>query len=989
MVKKKMFKRTLSIVLALAMIVAGVPAAMADETSDADTSTQTTSNEDIDIDLDDTESTSSSDTTSYTDYREKYAEADRPAVADDEGYIYGGNQTEFKAGDGAEVSVKTIDGQEALEWSNQEGTVSFEVKVPKTGVYNIKTLYLILEGGATGVEFDLKIDGVTPYETASRITLDKRWVNETEIQQDYHGNDIRPGQVEEVCWQEKYLADIDGLYSDPLWFYLEKGKHTISLTSTKAKFAIASMKLYQYQEPEAYQAPTEDELSANKDADIIKLEGEEADYKTDRVLYPTSDKDSYLTSPSDPNKTKYNTIGSANWTQATQAITWKVNVETSGYYKLGIRARQDQMRGFYSNRRILIDGVVPNEESDQVKFYYDTEWVVTTPEDSDGNPIYYYLEAGEHELTMEAVPGEIGEVMSELDDIVYDITSYYRRVRQITGPDPDEYNNYMIDVAIPSIIPDFTKIAQALRDKKAYIEGLTGTAGTEAVTLEKMALVLDQCISRPDNIPSLLSQIKDNITAVSSWVREYRGQPLEVDMIELVPAGKDFTSADKTFFAGLKFGFDAFVGSFFSDYNSLSEDSEDSLTIWVSLGRDQAQVVNQMVDSDFNPNSDTKVSINLVQGGVVEATLAGKGPDAVLFLGGDFPIQLAARGVLTDLTTFDDYDEVMTRFQSNASTLYKYNGGVYGIPVSQLVPMLFYRTDILAEQGINPERDLQTWDQLISVLPQLQRNYMEVGLILPIAQNLGNGVTTVATTTECGNTFASLLLQQGLNYYTEDETQTTFDTQEAVTAFETWTKFYTTYSFDQTYDAFTRFRTGDMPILIKEYNFFNQLTVAAPEIKGCWNFMQIPGTEQEDGTISHASNSSGTCAVIFKKCENQEAAWDFLKWFTSTESQVEYANDIEAIMGTMGRFDTANLEALEGESWSASEVEKIKSQFDEQVEIPVIPASYAVTRNVMNAFRETVNNSANPRDTLMWYNKDINAEITRKLEDLEMYTYNE
>ena len=58
-----------------------------------------------------------------------------------------------------------------------------------------------------------------------------------------------------------------------------------------------------------------------------------------------------------------------------------------------------------------------------------------------------------------------------------------------------------------------------------------------------------------------------------------------------------------------------------------------------------------------------------------------------------------------------------------------------------------------------------------------------------------------------------LLLQQGLNYYNEEQTKTTFDTQEAVNAFDTWTKFYTTYSFQQTYDAFTRFRTGDMPVV--------------------------------------------------------------------------------------------------------------------------------------------------------------------------------
>ena len=63
-------------------------------------------------------------------------------------------------------------------------------------------------------------------------------------------------------------------------------------------------------------------------------------------------------------------------------------------------------------------------------------------------------------------------------------------------------------------------------------------------------------------------------------------------------------------------------------------------------------------------------------------------------------------------------------------------------------------------------------------------------------------------------------------------------------------------------------------------------------------------------------------------------------------------------------------------------MEKLQAQFATQKEIPVIPASYAVTRNIMNAFRETVNNAENPRDTLMWYNKDINSEIKRKIDDL-------
>lgn len=978
--KHRLLTRVLAFSLAVGMLASLGATAYADDENTAVTSTALDSTESIIED----ESADAANSMSYTDYRSQYKDAERPEVGEDEGYIYDGEkQPQYTAGGEADITVEEVDGRTALKWSNQIGNVSFPVKVDKSGVYAIKVSYEILQGGTDGVEFDLKIDGKTPYATASRITLNKRWVNEDEIKKDATGNDIRPGQVEEVCWQETFFRDVDGLYADALWFYFEAGEHTVEIESTKAQFAIESIKLAQEEGTEAYAAPTDSDLDANKDAKTITIQGEDAIYKSDRTLYPTNDRNSSITQPSDPTKTKYNTIGSGNWSKSTQAITWEFDVDTAGYYKLGIRGRQDQMRGFYSNRRLYIDGKVPNTESEQIKFYYSSDWQVTTPQDADGNDMYYYLEAGTHTMTLEAVPGEIGDIMAELDDLVYDITSYYRRIRQITGPDPDEYNDYQIDKAIPEIIDEFKYFSDELKAKKKEIEDLSGTGGSEAVTLEKMAIVLDNCVDRPINIPSNLSQIKDNITSVSSWMREYRGQPLEIDMMEWIPASGSFTSVDEGFFDSLSFSFKSFIGSFFEDYNSLSTETEDSLVCWVSLGRDQAQIVNQLVESDFNPNSDTKITVNLVQGGIVEATLAGKGPDIALFIGGDFPIQLAARDVLTDLSTFDDYDEVTERFQKNAMTLYQYNGGTYGLPVSQTIPMMFYRSDILAEYGINAEKDIQTWDDLIEILPVLQRNYMEVGLVLPITQNTSaNGTAVVSTTVEAGNTFALLMLQQGLNYYNDEQTQTTFDDQRAIEAFNTWTKFYTTYSFDQQYDGFTRFRTGDMPLLIQPYTFYNQVTVSAPEIKGCWGMTQVPGTLQEDGTISRAANSQGTGAIVFKKAANQQAAWEFIKWFTEKETQVTYGNDIEALMGTMGRFDTANVEALKELSWSTIDMQKLQAQFAEQVEIPVIPASYAVTRNIMNAFRETVNQAENPRDTLMWYNKDINNEIQRKLDDL-------
>lgn len=972
--KTDKLKRISALALSLALTFTMIPAAWAQETDFAAASSGTS------------ETGSWEERNSmltYGEYLEQHADA---ALPEKEILIYGKDYA--SKSDETQASVITVDGKtDVLNWESQNGEITFDVNVEEEGFYNIEFSYEALSSPANEIEFALLIDGEAPYETASRLTLSKVWVNETEIKQDFNDNDIRPGQVEKVMWQKAYLEDVDGLYNGALEFYFTKGSHTITLESTKARFAIEYIKLCRDSVPQPYVAPEDSALSATNGVSTITLEGENADYKSDRTLFPTSDRTSYLTSPSDPTKTKYNTIGKDSWAKAGQSVTWEFHVDTAGYYKIGIRARQSTMRGFYSNRKLYIDGVCPNTESEQLKFYYSTDWTLTVPKTEDGDTVYYYLEAGDHTLTLESVPGEIGEIMDELDGLVQEINNYYREIRQITGPDPDEYTDYNIDTIIPEVRGDFERFSKELKALQKDVDKLMSSGGNEAVTLNEMAIILDKCVKDPWKIPTLMNQIKDNVTALSSWMLTYREQPLELDFVEIAAPDEDFTSVKTSFFASLKFNFLAFIGSFFEDYNTLSENEgeDNTLSCWITLGRDQAQVVRAMIENDYNPNAETKVALKLVQGGILESTMAGKGPDIGLFMGGDYPIQLAARDLLVDISQFEDYEEVTTRFSKDAMTLYTYNDGVYALPVQQSFPMMFYRDDILSEYGINGATDIQTWDDLIGILPTLQRNYLEVGLILPVNTSV-NGTTTVPTTTEAGNTFAMLMLQNGLNFYNEDLTATTFDNQIAVDAFEMWTEFYTKYSFQQTYDAITRFRTGEMPVLLQNYTFYNTLAVTAPEIKGAWNFTLVPGTMQADGTISHASNSAGSGAIIFSSCADHEAAWDFIKWFTSTEAQVEYANDIEAVLGTLGRFDTANVEALKQLSWSQAELDLILAQLEQQVEIPIIPATYGVTRNIVNAFRAVVNDADNARDTLMWYNRDINAEITRKREDLGLDT---
>ncbi len=910
----------------------------------------------------------------YGDYYDKYTENPRP---EKETVIMGGDYVSAENGDfsvGSYVDSNGENRDDCLIWKSRSGEVTYGFDVESDGNYCIAVSYCPIASESSDIELSMKIDGIMPYTTASHLRLNRIWINEKEVYTDSRGNQVRPTQVQTELWQNCRFSDSDGLFSEPIFVNLKKGHHEIIFGSERAEFVLESLTIGNFPEPPAYS-----EYSSDADfsgSGLFRIEGEAAVRKSDSTLYPSCDNTSYLVSPSDPCKVVYNTLGGGNWNKSLQTAEWDIPKEMvgqGGWFKIGIKSRQNRMRGLYSNRRIYIDGEIPCSELEQVRFPYDTDWNIVSPM-ADGDYVYVYLSPADHTLRLEAVAGEIGDSLRKLDSITVELNACYRKILMITGPSPDKYTDYYVHEKIPELVEDFGRISGELKSIQSDIEKLSDSKGSEAAVIGNMAVILDKCVEKPLKIPNYLSQIKDSIASVSAWTKEYRDQPLEIDYIEFAAKDSDFSGCDEDFFKSLAFGIKSFVGSFFEDYTTISDVSdEEAIDVWVSLGRDQAQLIKEMTEEKFMQETGIPVSVNLVLGGVVEATLAGEGPDAALFLGGEFPVNLAARGLLADLTQFADYDETKSRFQETAVVPYTYNGGVYALPVSRSFPMMFCRTDILKELGI--ESPPETWDELTDMLPRLQRNYMSVGLVLPTAN--------ISPATEAGHTFAMLLLQRGKNYYNSELTESAFDSIEAVEAFEQWTDFYSKYSFSQFYDAFSRFRTGEYPIVISNYTFFNQLDTASPEIKGMWDFYPVPATVREDDTVSHAANSNGSGAVIFNKVKNKENAWKYIKWFTDTETQIEYGNRIEGLLGTMGRFDTANTEALKRLSWSESELEKLEAQQSELEEIPIIPSSYAVTRNIMNAFREVVNEGENPRDTLMWYNRDINDEIKRKQIEIE------
>lgn len=921
--------------------------------------------------------------TAYRSYIKSYSDADKP-LEDIEIDVM--NFTLF---DGAECEKTRFEEEDCVSWLESKGTISWDFDVENAGLYNLEMIYYPISGKNTTVDVELMLDGRCPFDETQLLELDRYWHNKTSsIQYDENNkHQKRSPQVEYDCWVTYPVKDRDGLENDPYFFFLSKGHHTLSLTGVRTNIYMKGLRFFNTDDLPTYAniRPVHDEMENTTpllNDEAILVEAETPLYTNSSTLYPTYDRSDYTISPSHPVNKRYNTIGMDTWNKSTQMAVYNVTVPADGYYCLNLKCRQNTLRGLSTNRRIYINGEVPCKELDEVQIKYDPKWQTVVPSDRNGDPIYVKLHQGDNTIAFEAIPGDIGEVTVRLDDIISTLNTYYQRIVMITSTDPDEYKDYLLEEKIPELPEVFQAAVTALEKEKRGIEEIAGE-GAETAGIETLIVVLKRAIKHPDDVPMMVSSrrsgLRDELNSVAAAICDLRAQPLEMDYFEVKTVHEEFKNAKPNFFKALSFGFRKFIGSFFEDYTSISQESSGkSLEVWVDIGRDQANVINEIVTSEYNPEHDTKVRISLVQGSVLEAMLAGKGPEAALFIGGDFPVVCASRGLAVDLSQMPGYEDIAQRFPKSIFTLYEYNGGIYGLPLTDTFPMMFYRKDILEELGRKPP---ETWNDLITLLPDLQSKYLQVGLILP--SNISSQVF------DPGNTFVLLMNQSGQSFYNSDRTATLFDTEKSVDAFTQWTNFYTVFDFRQSYDPYTMFRTGEMPILIYPGYawFYNQLTVGAPEIRGLWDFMHVPGTIRYDSGhkyVDYTANSNSQGAVIFSDCSDKDAAWDFLQWFTSADIQAEYGNGVEAVLGPVGRYDTANIEALSRLNWSEEEYQKLIDQMSNLREVPIIPASYAVTRNVYNAFRSVVNNKKNPRSQFASYNREINSEIIRKNQTLNI-----
>lgn len=887
--------------------------------------------------------------------------------------------------------LNDFEGKETVLKTEESGEVTWEVNVSEPGYYNMFIEYFPIEGRSSSIERTIKINGEVPFESARNISFPRIWGNETQIRQDIYGNDIRPTQVEKPRWVEYYAKDPIGYVTGNFDFYFKEGKNTLTFVSEREPLVISRIALKPGEEILSYEdikAQYNNKGYEKVGSGKIHIEGESSNFTTSPTLYPENSTDPATSPNNSPTKMKLNTIGGNNWGIAGDSIFWNFEVEKSGLYEISMRVKQNLATGMASGRNIYINNKILFKELQNYSFVHNNNWRVQTL-GTNKESFLFYFEAGEkYELKMEASLGQYGSRIATIESSINNLSTLYREIIKFTGPEPDQNRDYNLTSRIPELIDIVNKEKEKLEQVRKDLIDLSGSKSEKTGILDTIIFQLEDFIKKPSVIHKKIKPFNDNISSLGTLVIMLSSHPLEVDYITIHSTEEKLDKNRKNMFSSMWFNFRSFFSTFFTDYSSIGMTIDDpnaeKIEVWLTVGKDQTNILRKLIDEQFSANEGIQVDLKLVSGAaLLPATLSGKGPDVALGVGYNVPVNYALRNAAYDLTKFSDFDQIESRFHHSALTPFSHDGGVYAIPEQQMFLMMFYRKDIFTELNLTVPN---TWDELISSLIDLQKYNLEFYLPVPISQ--GSAVNLPPNPI-----FSTMFYQNDGEFYINNNSQSGFDEGMGPEIFETWTEFYTDYSFPVEADFVNRFRSGQMPIGITYYNIYNTLSVFAPEIRGKWGFLPVPGTvvkdengnpkldENGDEIIRRDTVSTVTGSMILGGTKKADASWKFLKWWTSTETQIRFGREMEGLLGAAARYPTANMEAMKSLPWRVEEIELLQKQWEEVRGIPEVPGSYMTGRHLDNAFRLVINENANPRETIYDYVQTINEEIRKKREE--------
>ncbi|WP_158289502.1 extracellular solute-binding protein [Paenibacillus flagellatus] len=867
----------------------------------------------------------------------------------------------------AALSVSALEGESrALKWESGGGYAEYRFRVPESGLYRLSVTYFPLAGKDRDSRADiirtLTIDGALPFEEARLVTMKRLWKDDPYPPlRDEYGNEIRPKQEQLREWIEWDVSDYMNEYPEPHRFYLEKGEHVMRLEGVQEEVAFAR---FVFRSPEPIPSYADVKEAYEREAKgqnpfLAEIQAERMERKSDPVVQIAMSAESSVR-PEALDTIVYNMMGGWKWGRRGAWAEWTFEVPADGYYTIAPVYEQQFVRGRNVFRTVSVDGKVPYRELLEVPFRYG-DWQGGPLADGEGDAMLFKLSQGKHTLRMRVNVSPHRPALDAVESAIVRLRGIGDDVRAATGVANDSLidkgMNWRLDESIPDLGDRLNGVADDLRRTRDYLTELHGDKLESGYSFTSLIRDLETFKADPNKLVNSLQRFGSVQEQLSAMVSGLTEQPLHLDRIYVATPQQKLPPFKATWWGSVKSSLSRFVLTFTGNFAAQGRNDKDAIDVWVQRGRDYVNLIQEMVDQEFTPQTGIKVNVNLMPNPqmLILGNAAGIQPDVALGLAEGTPIDFAMRNALVNLNRFPDYAQVSKRFLPGALMPFHYDGGDWALPEVQSFNMMFYRKDVLKKLNVSVP---QTWDDVYALLPTLQQNRMN--FYLPPEDLL------------------PFLYQRGGGYYSPDGLRSGLDKPEAFEAFRQLTDFFVVYGLDRQANFYQHFRYGTMPIGIADLNTYLLLTVAAPELTGQWAIAPIPGTPDGKGRIARWAGGALQSGVIFRSSDRQDDAWQFLKWWTSDTVQTQFGVDLETINGLEYRWNTANMNAFRRQMWPKEDLDRILEQLRWYKDVPRVPGEYFTDRQYKFAWNRTVVDGDSSRDALETAAFEINKELLRK-----------
>ena len=610
-----------------------------------------------------------------------------------------------------------------------------------------------------------------------------------------------------------------------------------------------------------------------------------------------------------------------------------------------------------------------------------------TLSDKKGNNYNFYLEEGKHTISIKQENEPVVEAYRYALLLQKHITDFQLEITKITGSDVDTERNWKMTKYIPNIPKYLESYETMIHHIRFLLQDYSsnGNSGAILAYLDEAEQFIKDIKKYPDEIAlhtaDLTGAENSILVSLSNFTTEVTSNDFTLDRIYVYGDKDQLESPNPSFGGSLWTSIRTLVNTFTSPkYSTGAKEDDETLTIWVNRAITHVDLLQKMADTEFKQyykektGKDIKIKVTTMPD-VAKLTLAiaaKETPDIALGLMSYVPFDLSSRGALYDLSKFDDFWTVARRFPTGAFVSYVYNEGMYAIPETTDFNAVVYRTDIFNNLGLKVP---DTWDELIDILPTLQRYGMN------FYHNIANGQTGYKWFYQT----SPMILQNGGELYVQDDkglVKTGIDSKKSVKGLSLLGNLFTKYSLETSVQTFfNSFRYSVNPIGIIGMEDYTLIKNGARELDGKWAISKYLGTKQEDGSVNRTFVANGTGGAIFNESNKKDEAWEFLKWWLDEDTQYEYSIRRCQSLGLEYQWNTANIEAFKKLPFDSDVKEKAIEQWQYQREVTPHPASYIVERELSGVWNDVVIDSSDMMESLDQAVLVIDREIKRKLQE--------